>query len=247
MPASRGPGPRTAFRRILAVGPDEAAVQAATAMAHLTGARLIERRADERRAGRSIARLARREAADLVVVGTGLASATDLEWLGRPAIEAGVAVLAIPPNVPAGLRFERIGVGYDGEAAARRALASAIELVGLAGAAVGCLDLAYVDDGDGPADEPDARGLRSGRDAMIEWWLDSLRDQVPAPVRTHCLEGSPARALADLSHDLDLLVIGARGRGWLRRFVDASVSAELLAQTRCPLLIVPERSKNRSR
>lgn len=247
MPASRGPAPRTAFRTILTVVPDEAAVQAASALARLTGARLIERRADERRAGRSIATLARREIADLVVVGTGLASATDRERLVRPTIAAGVAVLAIPPNAPTGLRIERVGIGYDGEAAARRALACAIELVKLGGPALARLDLAYVDDGDGPADEPDAHGLRSGRDAMIEWWLDSLRDQVPATVHTQRLEGDPARALADLSHDLDLLVIGTRGGGWLRRLVAGSVSAELLAQTHCPLLIVPERSEDRSR
>jgi nucleotide-binding universal stress UspA family protein len=53
------------------------------------------------------------------------------------------------------------------------------------------------------------------------------------------LIGDPARQLAQLSGNLDLLVIGRRGRPFLRRALTGSVSTSLIATTRCPLLIVP--------
>jgi hypothetical protein len=166
--------------------------------------------ADEPGGGRSRVTPARQEAADLVVVPTDPEACPDIGRLVRPALDSGLPVLAIPLGGRAARRLERLGVGYDGGAAARGALARAVDLVRLAGTAVARLDVAYVDDGDSPADEPGARGLRSGRDAMIEWWLDSLCAEIPALVRPLRLEGEPADALADLSQDLDLLLIGTR-------------------------------------
>jgi len=60
-----------------------------------------------------------------------------------------------------------------------------------------------------------------------------------APARPLRRVGDPARELAELSHDLDLLVIGTRGRAPLRRALNGSVSRRLIATARCPLLIVP--------
>ena len=53
------------------------------------------------------------------------------------------------------------------------------------------------------------------------------------------LRCSPSSELAELSRDLDLLVIGTRGRAPLRRALTGSVSRNLIATVRCPLLIVP--------
>lgn len=143
--------------------------------------------------------------------------------------------LFVPPGAPGDPRLERIGVAYDGGPAAQRALAHAIDLVGLADGAVASLVIAYVDGGDAPPDEPGA----PDRDAMIEWWLESQAEEVRAVVRPVRLAGDPATALADLSRDLDLLIVGTRPRGWLRRRVGRDVCAELLAKTHCALLVVP--------
>ena len=140
-----------------------------------------------------------------------------------------------------GDHIQRVGVGYDGGPPARGALACAVDLVRLAGGAVARLHVVYVDGRDEPSDEPDVAGLRSSRNAMIEWWLDSLNDDVPALVRPLRLEGDPAEALADLSQDLDLLVVGTRRRGWLRRLIAGSISTRLLGKTRCALLVLPDR------
>ena len=77
------------------------------------------------------------------------------------------------------------------------------------------------------------------RPAVSDNGLAGLVEQVPAPVRPLRRVGDPAAELAELSQDLDLLVIGTRGRAPLRRALTGSVSRKLIATARCPLLIVP--------
>ena len=104
------------------------------------------------------------------------------------------------------------------------------------------LDIAYVDDSATPRAKLDSDVVASRRETAIEWWLAGLVEQVPAPVRPLRRVGDPAGELAELSHDLDLLVIGTRGRAPLRRALTGSVSRKLIATARCPLLIVPPRA-----
>ena len=234
---------RAALRTILAVelGPSaDGAVEAAAVMARLTGADLIERRLEHQHNGHEIVATAREEAADLVVLDARSHPLRHVARLLRPSLDAGFGVLAVPPAAPAELRLERIGVGHDGSRDAQRALMTAIDLVGSAGAEVARFDVVYADDAFEPSDEPHVHELASRRDAMIEWWLGALCDEVPAIVRPLRLVGEPARALADLSHDLDLLIVGTRRRR-LRSLVASSVSDSLLAHASCPLLIVPDR------
>ena len=63
--------------------------------------------------------------------------------------------------------------------------------------------------------------------------------QVEASVR---LEGEPADALAAHSAELDLLVLGSRGRGRLGSVVLGSVAARLIGIARCPVLALPSRA-----
>jgi nucleotide-binding universal stress UspA family protein len=53
------------------------------------------------------------------------------------------------------------------------------------------------------------------------------------------IEGVPHRALAAVSADVDLLVIGARHRGAVRRLLLGDVGENLAHSSRCPLLVVP--------
>jgi nucleotide-binding universal stress UspA family protein len=228
-------------RTILAVGTDVgtgASAETATAMSELTGAHVVARRVSDRRTERAMLALAQEEAADLIVVDAQLQRPADLARLVRPSLDAGFSVLAIPPIARTAPRVERIGVGHDGSPAAQRALAAAVDLVRIAGDAVAYLDVAYVDEALS-SDEPHARELTWSRDAMIEWWLEALSDEVPALIRPRRLVGDPVRALADLSFDLDLLIVGTRRLSRVRRLLDGGVSAGLLVSARCPLLIVP--------
>ena len=51
--------------------------------------------------------------------------------------------------------------------------------------------------------------------------------------------GTPAGELAAFGDELDLLVVGSRGHGPLRRLILGSTSMQLAREARCPLLIVP--------
>jgi nucleotide-binding universal stress UspA family protein len=53
--------------------------------------------------------------------------------------------------------------------------------------------------------------------------------------------GSPAEVIREVAdgEDAELLVVGSRGRGGLRSAVLGSVSRDLAAQARCPVVVVP--------
>jgi nucleotide-binding universal stress UspA family protein len=61
-------------------------------------------------------------------------------------------------------------------------------------------------------------------------------------VRTHTPVGDPARALLELAATADLLVVGSRGLGAVRRVLLGSVSEKVLQHAPCPVLIVRESS-----
>ena len=58
-------------------------------------------------------------------------------------------------------------------------------------------------------------------------------------VLTWLIEGSPAGALADISADAAMLVVGSHGHGSVRSSLLGSVSKGLVAQARCPVVIIP--------
>jgi nucleotide-binding universal stress UspA family protein len=64
------------------------------------------------------------------------------------------------------------------------------------------------------------------------------RPSVEADVQ---LQGEAADALAACSRDLDLLILGSRGRGRLAAVVLGSVAARLVGFARCPVLVLPSR------
>ncbi len=71
--------------------------------------------------------------------------------------------------------------------------------------------------------------------------LDRASQAIPhgVPFERRQLEGPVAPSLADVSEDLDLLVMGSRGYGPLRRVLLGSVSAPVIEHSRCPVLVVP--------
>ena len=49
--------------------------------------------------------------------------------------------------------------------------------------------------------------------------------------------------LADLSDEVDLLIVGTRRQGPVRRWINDSTARRLAGRTRCPLLILPCNSR----
>jgi nucleotide-binding universal stress UspA family protein len=124
-----------------------------------------------------------------------------------------IPVLLVPRQVT---RIRSIAVGYDGSAAAQRALRSVRALAGPLGTPVHLLHVG------GDADE--ARDRFTEAEAALDDDVPVVRHHVP-------LEGSVHQTLVETTREAqaDLLVLGFRGRSTLKDVVFGSARAHLLA------------------
>ncbi|MEV4420234.1 universal stress protein [Patulibacter sp. NPDC049589] len=149
-----------------------------------------------------------------------------------------VAVAAAGYADRAGARIGRVAVAFNGSAESRRALAAGTQIARDAGARLTILGAvgeaavwygAYAGD-----DAATVRGVvRDELDAAAAG-LTGLSD-----VRVEVLGGDPAGAIAEASAGEDLLVLGSRGYGPLRRVLLGSVSSRLVRDAACGVLVVP--------
>jgi len=74
--------------------------------------------------------------------------------------------------------------------------------------------------------------------------LEEAEKRVPIgiPVEIHRLEGNPAEELAKYSKSFDLMIMGSRGYGPIRRVMLGGVAAALINSAQCPLLVLPRQS-----
>ena len=138
---------------------------------------------------------------------------------------------------------QRVVVGYDGSAHARRAVLWAAAEAARRSARLEVTSV--VDDG--------GLGIR-GPVGMAHWWteaaveggrrlacsgLDLARDVAPG-VDAEAIgqTGLPAAALVDASRTADLLVVGTRGRNPLVEMALGSVAERVSAQGYCPVVVV---------
>ena len=89
--------------------------------------------------------------------------------------------------------------------------------------------------------DPDACRIADGY-ALLRAAVDQAVGQLPAGVAAEqvVIPGRPAAELARLAHGGDVLVLGARHRGWLRRLAPGSVARACTRRTECLVVIVPE-------
>lgn len=140
--------------------------------------------------------------------------------------DAPCAIAAAPLGYAAKAPVEprRIGVAWDGSDEADEALEWAVQLGERTGGALHVIHvLRDVDD------EPAAR-------SRLERLRRAASERVPTTVDVR--HGDAGRALAR-GAELDLLVVGSRRRGPLRRVVLGSVSADVLKQASCPVVVLP--------
>jgi nucleotide-binding universal stress UspA family protein len=71
--------------------------------------------------------------------------------------------------------------------------------------------------------------------------LEQALARVPEALgaKRRMLEGDPADAVAGATQDVDLLLVGSRAYGPLRRALLGSVSARLMRSSPCPVLVLP--------
>jgi nucleotide-binding universal stress UspA family protein len=128
-----------------------------------------------------------------------------------------------------------IGVGYDGSRNARAALEMAKELARAAGDELRIIGIApgYA----GVELPPPLEPLRQETTRRVERALDAVSDDVAAS--TVVGSGDPAAYLEQAGVELDLLVIGSRGRGPIKDLLLGSVSADVMQRAPCPVVVVP--------
>lgn len=189
---------------------------------------------------RGLARVAAARSAELIVVGPSHRAGVGLMLPGSTGQqllhETPVAVAVVPRGWRAPGPLLHIGCGYDGSPRSDAALETASALTRLLGGELDVVRAFWSASLGGPvgiavlADLEDrARGGAGG-----------AAQALPADVQAHetPLLDDPARALITHSRDLDLLVLGSRGKGPLGAAVTGSVSNRVIREASCPVIVV---------
>ena len=201
---------------------------------------------------RGIERLVTRYQGQLLVVGSnslGVDGKVSIGHTTRQLMHDLACPIAIAPrglSSPSGFALHRIAVGFDGGIHASAALELALPLARRAGA------------------ELIVRGVIDDRIPLPGWaemwlvpfrdeWEKSVEDQIQKleqqvdravegaglEVRTEVVRGVPAKSLAALSADVDLIVIGSRRWGAATKLLLGGCGEALAHSSRAALMLVP--------
>jgi len=188
--------------------------------------------------GRGLHALAERQAADLLVVGSHTRGPSRV-LMGddtRGSLTLAPCAVAIAPHRYIGRAggFATVGVGYDCSSESQVALAVARELAARYGSKIDALYVVTLPAGTAASTPGDwAQVLEEGRKYAQEK-LESA-----AGVAATTVFGRPSDELAAFSERVDLLVVGSRNYGPIRRLLLGSTSSSLASSARCPLLVLP--------
>jgi nucleotide-binding universal stress UspA family protein len=195
---------------------------------------------------RALHAAAEAEHADLIVVGSSHHGAAGRVLVGDAAantLHASPCAVAVAPHGAAGspeqAPVRTIGVGFDGRDEAVHALGLAAALARELDAAIRVLSVVVL-----PA-------TLAATPAFDETWIDIYREEAAENLRQaladhgdvaatgEAVVGDPVGKLTDLSRDVDLLVLGSRAWGPVRRLLTGSTAVSLTREAHCPLLILP--------
>ena len=181
--------------------------------------------------------------AELLVVGTrgrGGFTGLLLGSVSRTCLHlASVPLVVVPPTwTRRGTR--RIVVGVDGSEPSRKALGWAVAEAAAHGAGlqvVNVYDLAPLISPLGAPMPPDTGIVDTSSQALLEEMTAGASD-AGVDIELVPANGPPARTLLDAARDADLLVVGSRGLGGLRRLLVGSVSQQCVYHSTCPVAVV---------
>lgn len=191
-------------------------------------------------AGRGLHEQAETQDADLLVVGSCRRSTLGRVALGddtRAALNGAGCAVAVAPHGYAAQRtsIATVGVAFDDSAESRVALAGARTLAAANGATIRALHVVSLPSTYAAYAGPAAAGEAIG--AMLEAARAGLGELVG--VEGRAVRGVPGEELAAFGDEVDILVVGSRGYGPVRRFVLGSTSEYLQRHARCALLVLP--------
>ncbi len=190
--------------------------------------------------GRGLHEHAEKQGADLLVVGSCRHGAFGRTMLGddaRASLNGAPCAIAIASRGyaerPAPLA--KIGVAYNGSPESQAALAAAREIAASSGATLHALEVVsltvYSYSGMVPA------AISESIDTFLEEASKDLKE-LPG-VEGHAAFGITGEELAAFGDQVDILVVGSRSYGPIRRLVLGSTSEYLERHARCPLLVLP--------
>jgi len=189
--------------------------------------------------GRGLHEEAERRHADLLVVGScshGLPGRVLLGSDARAAINGASCAVAVAAREFSKRSpvIDSIAIGYDGSPESEAALSAARELSAASGAKIIAME-SVAPQVYGPI------GLGATIVDNTEVLLEEaeLRLDALAGVERRAVRGIAGEELAILSGQVDLIVVGSRGYGPVRRIVLGSTSNYLERHARCSLLVVP--------
>jgi nucleotide-binding universal stress UspA family protein len=181
--------------------------------------------------------LAEAEQAALIVVGsthTGRLGRVRPGSTGERLLQGAPCAVAVAPHgyrTRLAERLDTIGVAYNGSREADHALASALALADATGAHVQAITVVPLE----------LYGTPPSAHAEIDSAMrTALEDAVAGTAaETVVLDGRPWAALAAVSEQLDLLLVGSRGYGPLKAVITGGTSGPLIQHARCPVIVLP--------
>jgi nucleotide-binding universal stress UspA family protein len=191
--------------------------------------------------GRGLHEQAQRLGADLLVVGSCRHGVLGRAMLGddtRAALNdapCAVAVASVGYSEHAAPLGD-VGVAYNSSPESRSALALARSLAARTGATVHALEVVSIPSYTYTALMPPAIG--ESIDVMLQEANDRM-NELPPDVDAHAVYGLAGEELAAFGEAMDILVVGSRSYGPVRRLVLGSTSAHLQRHARCSLLVLP--------
>jgi nucleotide-binding universal stress UspA family protein len=155
------------------------------------------------------------------------------------------AVAVAPAGYAAGdtHALRMIAVAFDGSEESRVAVEEAVRLAEAAGAGIKIISVAPPMPIGFGAVAVSAESLRAADRDYRREKLAELAASLPASVRPaeRLRDGDPASEIvAECETGVDLLVMGSRGYGALRRAMLGSVSRRVVRSATCPVVIVPQ-------
>ncbi len=213
----------------------------------LGGTSFERRELREVSAPRGLGQLAEEEGADVIVIGSahrGKLGRVLFGSVGERLLYGAPCAVAVAPRGYAGcehLGKGTIGVAYDGGPESRLALEGALALATVLGGELRLItvvsDWSFVLISNPKASNGYMDVVRGHYRDIQNAALKRIGD---GPKAEAVLEqGEPAAAITASAVDLDLLVIGSRGYGPLRRTLLGAVSAEVMRTSPCPVVVVP--------
>jgi nucleotide-binding universal stress UspA family protein len=192
--------------------------------------------------------LASYEKAELIVFGAareGLADHLHVSLMERMVHGAPCAVAVAPAGYADRDQADagRVGVGFSDSEEGRAALHLAHELAGvlaceleiIAGSGLNPALASYAFSS--PSLPQVENEMYAATRASLERVASELGEGVPVHLET--IRGDPSEVLIERSTNLDILMLGSRAYGPLRHVLLGSVSARVMREAHCPVLVVP--------